>query len=164
MNSGLIPDCLQTDSVSRWSFCWGFPGGASGEESAWNAGRHKRCGSLGQEDPLEEGSATHSNILAWRIPWTEEPGGLPSMGLQRVRHNGNSWAQQRELGNKFKVTAFSRNCCLDSQVLSPPPWHTTPAWRNKRPSQKTLGTMTSTHERASHVIHEANHRWENLKL
>ena len=41
--------------------------------------------SLGQEDPLEEGMATHSNILAWRIPWTEEPGGL-SMGLQRVGH------------------------------------------------------------------------------
>ena len=42
--------------------------------------------SLGQEDPLEEGTATHSNILAWRIPWTKEPGGLPSTGLQRVRH------------------------------------------------------------------------------
>ena len=43
--------------------------------------------SLGQEDPLEEGVATHSTILAWRIPWTEEPGGLPSMGLQGVGHN-----------------------------------------------------------------------------
>ena len=42
--------------------------------------------SLGQEDPLEEGMATHSSILAWRIPWTEEPGGLQSMGSQRVRH------------------------------------------------------------------------------
>ena len=41
-------------------------------------------GSLGQEDPLEKGMATHSSILAWRIPWTEEPGGLRSMGLQRV--------------------------------------------------------------------------------
>ena len=41
-------------------------------------------GSLGQEDALEEEMATHSSILAWRIPWTEEPGGLPSMGLQRV--------------------------------------------------------------------------------
>ena len=43
--------------------------------------------SLGQEDPLEEGMATHSSILAWRIPWTEEPGGLQSMKLQRVRHD-----------------------------------------------------------------------------
>ena len=40
--------------------------------------------SLGQEDPLENGTANHSSILAWRIPWTKEPGGLQSMGLQRV--------------------------------------------------------------------------------
>ena len=43
--------------------------------------------SLGWEDPLEEGMATHSRVLAWRIPWTEEPGGLQSIGLQRVRHD-----------------------------------------------------------------------------
>ena len=43
--------------------------------------------SLGQEDPLEKEMTTHSNILAWRIPWTEEPGGLESTGLQRVGHN-----------------------------------------------------------------------------
>ena len=42
---------------------------------------------LGQEDPLEEGMATHSSILAWRIPWTEEPGGPQPMGWQRVRHD-----------------------------------------------------------------------------
>ena len=42
---------------------------------------------LGQEDPLEEGMATHSSSLAWRIPWTEEPGGLQSMGLQEVGHD-----------------------------------------------------------------------------
>ena len=43
--------------------------------------------SLGCEDPLEKGMATHSSILAYRIPWTEEPGGLPSLGLQRVGHD-----------------------------------------------------------------------------
>ena len=43
--------------------------------------------SLGWEDPLEEEMATHSSILAWRIPWTEEPGGLESIGLQRVGHD-----------------------------------------------------------------------------
>ena len=43
--------------------------------------------SLGREDPLEEDMATHSNILAWRIPWTEEPGGLWLIGSQRIRHN-----------------------------------------------------------------------------
>ena len=42
--------------------------------------------SLSWEDTLEKGTATNSSILAWRIPWTEEPGGLPSMGSQRVRH------------------------------------------------------------------------------
>ena len=43
--------------------------------------------SLGWDDPLEEGVATHSSILAWRIPWTEEPGGPLSMGLQRIGHD-----------------------------------------------------------------------------
>ena len=43
--------------------------------------------SLGQEDPLEKGMATHFSILAWRIPWTEEPGGLPSVGSRRVGYN-----------------------------------------------------------------------------
>ena len=43
--------------------------------------------SLGQEDPLEENIETHSSILAWGIPWTEEPGGLQSIGSQRVGHN-----------------------------------------------------------------------------
>ena len=42
--------------------------------------------SLGQEDPLEEEMATHSSILAWKLLWTEEPGGLQFMGLQRIRH------------------------------------------------------------------------------
>ena len=42
---------------------------------------------LGQEDPLEKGMATHSSMLVWRIPWTEEPGGLWSLELQRVGHN-----------------------------------------------------------------------------
>ena len=53
--------------------------------------RHERCGldpswgwEEGWEDPLEEGMATHSSTLAWRIPWTEEPGGLQSMGPQRI--------------------------------------------------------------------------------
>ena len=43
--------------------------------------------SLGQEDPLKKGMATHPSVLAWRIPWTEEAGRLQSMGLQRVGHN-----------------------------------------------------------------------------
>jgi len=50
------------------------------------AGQDTWVQSLGQEDLLEKGMATHSSILAWTIPWSEEPGELQSMGLQRVRH------------------------------------------------------------------------------
>ena len=49
--------------------------------------QEKQVQSLGQEDSLEEGVATHSSILAWRIPWTEEPGGLRSIGLQSIGHD-----------------------------------------------------------------------------
>ena len=59
----------------------GFPGGSEDKASACNAG------DPGWEDPLEKEMATHSSILAWRIPWTEEPGGLQSTGSQRVRHD-----------------------------------------------------------------------------
>ena len=49
--------------------------------------QEKQVPSLGQEDPLEKEMAAHSSILTWEIPWTEEPGGLQSMGLQKVGHN-----------------------------------------------------------------------------
>jgi len=49
--------------------------------------KEMRARSFCREDPLEKDIATHSSILIWRIPWTEEPGGLPSMGLQRVRYD-----------------------------------------------------------------------------
>ena len=49
--------------------------------------QEKQAPSLGQEDPLEKGMATHSSVLAWRLPWTKEPGSLPSMGSQRVSRN-----------------------------------------------------------------------------
>ena len=65
-------------------FCcilWDFPDGASGNESACQCRRYETwVRSLGQEDPLEEGMATHSSILAWRIPWKEEPDGLQCIG------------------------------------------------------------------------------------
>ena len=65
----------------------GFPGGLDSKEPICNAGDP---GSIpGSEDHLEKGTATYSNILAWRSPWTEEPGRLQSMGLQRVWHD---WA------------------------------------------------------------------------
>ena len=63
----------------------GFPGNLEGKESACNVGG--RVKSLGQEDPLEKGMAAYSSILAWGIPWTEEPGRLQSTGSQRIGHN-----------------------------------------------------------------------------
>ena len=51
-----------------------------------------RVQSLPQEDPLEKEMATHSRILAWKIPWTGQPGGLQSLGLQRVKHHSDSLA------------------------------------------------------------------------
>ena len=67
------------------SLGWGFPGGSVVKNlpAMWETGVR----SLSQEDPLEEEMATHSRILAWRIPWTEQPGGLVSMESKRVRHD-----------------------------------------------------------------------------
>ena len=68
-----------------------FPRGARDKEPTCQCRRPETLEicvlSLGQEDPLEEGTATHSSILDWRIPWTEEPGGLQSIESQRVRHD-----------------------------------------------------------------------------
>ena len=62
-----------------------FPGGSDSKESACNVGD---LGLIpGSGNSVEKGMATHSSIFAWRIPWTEEPGGLQSMRLQRVRHD-----------------------------------------------------------------------------
>ena len=63
----------------------GFPSGSKVKNPLITQG--KQIHSPGQADPLEKGTATHSSILAWRIPWTEEPGGLQSTGSQKVRHD-----------------------------------------------------------------------------
>ena len=82
--------------LTVWDLRWGFSGGSRGKRICLPVQemQQMRVRSLGQEEPLEwdlgNGSkemATHSSILAWRIPWTEVPGELQSMGLQRVRHN-----------------------------------------------------------------------------
>ena len=57
--------------------------------------RETRVRSLGWEDPLEKAMATHSSTLAWKIPWTEKPGGLQTMGSQRVGHDGSSLTHVR---------------------------------------------------------------------
>ena len=65
-----------------------FPGGSEVKNQPANAGnrRHGFIQSPGWEDPLEKGTVTHSSILAWEIPWTEDPGRLQSMEFQRVGH------------------------------------------------------------------------------
>ena len=69
--------------------------------------------SLGWEDPLEAGMVTHSSVLAWEIPWTEEPGGLQSMGSQRVGHD-LATKQQQQQGyyclKRHVVLLLSRMC------------------------------------------------------
>ena len=80
--------------------------------------------SLSQEDPLEKGMATHSSILAWEIPWTEESGRLQSMGLQRVGHNlvtkQHEWSYKVE---QIIVTALYENqmrlCMINSVSCLP---------------------------------------------
>ena len=69
-------------------YIWGFPGGSVGKNPpTMQEPQETWVQSPGWEDPLEEGMATHSSILAWRILWTEEPGRLQSRGLQRVEYN-----------------------------------------------------------------------------
>ena len=103
--------------MTRWivndflRFYWGCLGGKSGKELPANAGDLKvLVWSLGQEDPpLEEGLITHSSILAWRIPWTEETGGLWSIGLQRVRHNWSDLACTHAYPQKCSCSRDCRN-------------------------------------------------------
>ena len=84
MDGAMLSKSLNQFSVDGWScvpsllFTWGKRLPAMQE--TW-------VRSLGWEDPLEKEMATHSSILGWRIPWTEEPGGLQSTGLQRVEHD-----------------------------------------------------------------------------
>ena len=68
----------------------GFPADSVVKNPPANAGDMRDASLIPKlGDPLEEGMETHSSILAWRIPWTEEPGGLQSMGSQRVRHDSS---------------------------------------------------------------------------
>ena len=97
-------------SFRKWL---GFPEGTSGKEPACQCRRHRRHSVPGLEDLLEQGMATHSSVLAWRTPWTEEPGELQSIGLQsqtteRLRKHARyyvspcAFAEIRKLGQRAK--------------------------------------------------------------
>ena len=80
-----MPTCFDSRLIL---YRQGFPGGSVVKNPpAMRETQEMQVLFLGQEDPLEEDMATHSSILAWEIPRTEEPGGLQSMGLQRIRHD-----------------------------------------------------------------------------
>ena len=87
--------------------------------------------SLNQDNPLEKGTATHSSILAWRIPWTEEPGGLWSTGSQRVRHDWSDWARTRSDSKGPK-------CCWCREYDT---WHNVPLRYLRRYLRMSLDIM-----------------------
>ena len=77
-----------------------------------------RVRSLGQEDPLEKGMAIHSSILTWRIPWTEEPGGLQSMRSQRIGHNRATNTNEYSYCFSKKFILFLFNMNKETNVFS----------------------------------------------
>ena len=89
--------------------------------------------SLGWENPLEKGMVTHSSILTWRIPWTEEPGGLPSIGSQRLRHNWSNLSGSINRTWSFLMVQWLRIHLATQgtrvQTLGPERSHM--AWRSK---------------------------------
>ena len=78
-----FPSFFKLNNILLYIFCSGFPGGSVVKNPPTNTGDSVR--SLGREDPLKEEIATHSSILAWEVPLTEEPGGLQSMGITKCQ-------------------------------------------------------------------------------
>ena len=102
--SSCITAAIEVDS--------GFPGGSDGKASAYNVGH--RAQSLGQKDPLEKEMATHSHILVWRIPWTEEPGGRQSMGSWTWLRQLNMHAQQPIPQLQGSLALFQKSTLMPS--------------------------------------------------
>ena len=105
---------------------YGFPGSSVGKESACSARDPGLI--LGQEDPLEKEMANHSSILAWKISWLKEPGGLQSMGSQRVGHNWVTWATNMLTTFRlyyvfFKVSPLQSPHWSQDYTFLPHLWH-----------------------------------------
>ena len=114
--------------------------------------------SLSQEDPLEKGMATHSSILAWEIPWTEQPGGLQSMKLQKVRHN---WLTKHHHHYYYGKLSWSFTCfgfAVDGiQEMIPQNmaiWHT--EYFKLKESEETGRSGSSL---CPPVLHPRSHSW-----
>ena len=131
--------CFWTPSSLYWEYlrcfyfysqelrCLYFPGSPSGKEFICQCKRCKEAQvrSLGQEEPLEEGMATHSSILAWRIPWMEEPGGPQSIGSQRIRHSwsdGTHVHTRERLQLLFWAFCFSVSTAREAKNKAAKPW------------------------------------------
>ena len=128
--SNLLPFFLEKTIL----FILGFPGGSGVKASAWNSEIWTQ--SLGREDPLEKEMATHSSILAWKIPWTEEPGRLQYTGSQRVRHH---WATSLSL---FIVVIWASRVALVVKNL-PANVEDTGSLAWEHPLEKEIATHSS---------------------
>ena len=101
----------------------GFPSGSAVKNlPAMQELQEIQVWSLGQEDPLEEGMATHSSILAWRIPWTEKPGSLQPKGSQKVGHDWSDMHMYKygTISNTyFKIKNSMRYCVVLARSILP---------------------------------------------
>ena len=132
----------------------------SGKESACNAEDTGEAGSVpGQEDPLEEAMATHSSIFVSRIPWTEETGGLQSLGSQRVRYDWSNWAQQRDRSHSTKAKVFSSFSRATDNILSHVLWAALQI-RKLPPGRRSYQTVAMTQSALSYTLPRAGLQME----
>ena len=123
----------------------GFPGGSLVKNPPAKARNIIDVGSVvGQEDPLEEGMATRSSVLAWRIPWTEEPGGLQSMGSQRVRHNlATQMVKSLPAMRETWVRSLEKEMATHSSLLAwEIPW--TDPWTEEPGGLQSMGSQSQS--------------------
>ena len=100
-----------------WKYM-GFPSGLAVKNlPAMQMPQETQVQSLSQEYPLEEGMATHSSILSWRVPRTEEPGGLQSIGLQRVGHSWSSLVHMHAYEHAYEILEAYINAFIGIQLL-----------------------------------------------
>ena len=174
------PAC-HPDGVDLW-----HSGGTTFEYSIWGdhkiraspaalmvknlpAMRETQVRSLGQEDPLKKGMATHSSILAWRIPWTEEPGGLQSMGSWRAGHDWatNSFTLFQDQSQR-KPTFHYKSSEAGLHTLLP--WFLAPqSIRSGGPSRWISGSGTNAQDQRRACAaslrapgHGKSHQWQRL--
>ena len=126
--SSSSPNYFRSENVFRFfRMLCGFSDSASGREYACQCRRQEmQVGFLGWEDLREDCTATHSSILAWRNPWTEEPHGLQSIGLQRVGYDWSNWTHTQSFRNAFTpicLFSFHKNQrkleCLPPLAIHP---------------------------------------------